>query len=41
MAIPAADVDYIEEWCDQRVPKRLKDRIRIEHDVTNRHVDIL
>lgn len=41
MAVPAADVEYIEEWCDQRVPDSAKDRIRIEHDVTNRHVDIL
>ncbi|TLP98495.1 DUF3024 domain-containing protein [Nesterenkonia salmonea] len=41
MAVPASDTERIAEWCDQRVPEHLKDRIRIECDVTNRHVDIL
>lgn len=41
MAVPAADVELVSAWCDQRIPEHLKDRIRIEYEVTSRHVDIL
>lgn len=41
MAIPAADVDRIRLWCRERVPEHLWDQVRVEADVTTRHVDIV
>lgn len=41
MAVSETDLALIADWCDQKVPEDKKDRIRIEHEVTNRHVDIL
>jgi hypothetical protein len=41
MPIPSADLARIDLWCLERVPEHLRDRLRVEADVTPRHVTIV
>ena len=39
--LPERDVAIVEQWCRDRIPDHLADQIRIECDVTARHLTIL
>lgn len=41
MPIPSADLARIQLWCHERVPEHLQDQLRVEADVTPRHVTIV
>lgn len=41
MPIPSSDLARIQLWCLERVPEHLHDRMRVEADVTPRHVTIV
>jgi hypothetical protein len=38
--LPELDVEQIRQWCRNKVPEHVRDRIRVECDVTNRHLTI-
>jgi Protein of unknown function (DUF3024) len=40
-AVPDLDLARIRQFCDRRVPQRLRDKIRIEADVRGKSVTIL
>jgi hypothetical protein len=39
--IPEADVERVRRWCAERVPERVRDQIRIDCEVTPRHITIV
>lgn len=39
--LPEIDVARVRRWCRERVPKRVRDEVRFEADVTDRHVTIV
>ncbi len=39
--LPQNDVDLIALWCRERVPERLWDKVKVEADVSARHVDVV
>ncbi|QPK80009.1 DUF3024 domain-containing protein [Corynebacterium lizhenjunii] len=41
MAISELDVARIKRWCKKKVPEHLWDQVKLEADVTNRHVTIV
>jgi hypothetical protein len=41
MALPEADLHRIRVWARERVPENLWDQVRVEADVSDRHVDIV
>jgi hypothetical protein len=41
MALPEIDVARVEKWCRARVPKRVRDQVRVEADVADRHVTVV
>jgi len=41
VALPETDVHLIQEWTRGRVPERLWEQIKVEADVSPRHVDIV
>ena len=41
MAIPENDLLRIENWCRGHVPEHLRDQVRVEADVADRHVTIV
>ena len=41
MAIPQNDLDRIQLWTRERIPEEQWDELRVEADVSQRHVDIV
>jgi len=41
VALPETDVHLIQEWTRGRVPERLWEQVKVESDVSPRHVDIV
>lgn len=41
MALPETDVARIQRWCRARVPQAVRDEVRVEADVADRHVTIV
>lgn len=41
MALPETDLHRIRLWARERVPEHLWDELKVEADVTDRHVDIV
>ncbi len=41
MAIPETDLHRIRLWARERVPEQLWDQVKVEVDVSDRHVDIV
>lgn len=39
--LPERDVAIVEQWCREQVPDHLADEIRVECDVTARHLTLL
>lgn len=39
--LPQLDVARVSRWCADRVPERVRDRIRVECDVGSRHLTIV
>jgi hypothetical protein len=39
--LPGHDVDHVRRWCDERVPPRVRDQVRVECDVAPRHLTIV
>lgn len=39
--LPEADTDRVRRWCDQRVPERVRDQVRIECEEAARHLTIV
>ncbi|MGW1451303.1 DUF3024 domain-containing protein [Micromonospora sp. NPDC002411] len=39
--LPAADIADVRRWCDQRVPGRVRDQVRIECEEADRHLTIV
>lgn len=38
---PELDVARVRKWCEQRVPERVRDEIRVECDVAARHLTVV
>ena len=41
MALPETDLHRIRPWARKRVPTHLWDELKVEADVSDRHVDIV
>ena len=41
MALPETDLHRIPLWARERVPEQLWDELKVEADVSDRHVDIV
>lgn len=41
MALPELDLARIQRWCDKKVPRHLWDQVKIEADISNRHVTLV
>lgn len=41
MALPEIDVARIQRWCRARVPQAVRDEVRVEADLADRHVTIV
>jgi len=41
MALPETDLHRIHLWARERVPEHLWDQLKVEADVSDRHVDIV
>ena len=41
MALPETDLHRIRLWARERVPEHLWDQLKVEADVSDRHVDIV
>ncbi len=39
--LPEIDVARVRRWCRERVPERVRDEVRVEADVADRHVTIV
>jgi hypothetical protein len=39
--LPELDVARARRWCEQRVPAHVRDQIKVECDVTPRHLTIV
>jgi Protein of unknown function (DUF3024) len=39
--LPETDVARVQRWCRARVPERVRDEVRVEVDVAERHVTIV
>ncbi|WP_446220485.1 DUF3024 domain-containing protein [Micromonospora sp. IBHARD004] len=39
--LPELDVARVRRWCDQRVPERVRDQVRIECEEAARHVTVV
>jgi hypothetical protein len=39
--LPETDVARVQRWCRARVPERVRDEVRVEADVAERHVTIV
>jgi hypothetical protein len=40
-SLPETDVVRVHRWCRARVPAQLRDQVRVEADVAERHVTIV
>jgi hypothetical protein len=41
MPLPELDLARVRRWCEQRVPAHVRDKVRVECDVADRHLTIL
>lgn len=41
MGLPEIDVARVRRWCDRLVPEHMRDQVRMEVDVADRHLTIL
>jgi hypothetical protein len=41
VSLPELDVARVERWCRARVPEQVRDRVRVEVDVADRHLTIV
>ena len=41
MAVPADDVATVRSWCTGRVPVQMRDRVRVECEVSDRHLTVV
>jgi len=39
--LPRTDVARVQRWCCARVPERVRDEVRVEADVADRHLTIV
>jgi hypothetical protein len=39
--LPETDVSRVQRWCQARVPEHVRDKVRVEADVGDRHVTIV
>ena len=39
--LPETDVARVQRWCRARVPEQVRDQVRVEVDVAERHVTIV
>jgi Protein of unknown function (DUF3024) len=39
--LPETDVARVQRWCRDRVPEHVRDQVRVEVDVAERHVTIV
>jgi hypothetical protein len=39
--LPEMDVARVQRWCRARVPERVRDQVRVEADLAERHVTIV
>ena len=39
--LPETDVARVQRWCRARVPERVREQVRVEVDLTERHVTIV
>jgi hypothetical protein len=39
--LPERDVAIVEQWCREQIPEDLADELRVECDVTARHITLL
>jgi hypothetical protein len=39
--LPETDVARVQRWCRARVPERVRDEVRVEVDVAERHLTIV
>jgi hypothetical protein len=39
--LPETDVVRVQRWCRARVPEHVRDQVRVEVDVTDRHLTIV
>jgi hypothetical protein len=39
--LPDLDVARVRRWCEQRIPSHIKDQLRLECDITVRHLTIV
>jgi len=41
VGLPELDVARVERWCRARVPEQVRDQVRVEVDVADRHLTIV
>ena len=41
VAVPADDVATVRRWCEGRVPVQMQERVRLECDVSGRHLTVI
>lgn len=41
MAISETDLLHINRWCREQVPEHLRDQVRVEAELADRHVTII
>lgn len=41
LGLPETDVARVQRWCRDRVPAQVRDQVRVELDVAERHVTIV
>ncbi len=41
VSLPELDVARVERWCRARVPEQVRDQVRVEVDVADRHLTIV
>ena len=39
--LPETDVARVQRWCRDRVPERVRDEVRVEVDIADRHLTIV
>ncbi len=39
--LPELDIARVRRWCEQRVPEHVRDQVRVECDVSPRHLTIV
>ncbi|MDA8321248.1 MAG: DUF3024 domain-containing protein [Actinomycetota bacterium] len=39
--LPELDVARVRRWCEKRVPEHVRDQVRVECDITARHLTIV